>query len=181
MRHIITDIVRAIEPIDALEHRHRRETLDWIDAGHPLFRVAKPATPPTHLVSYFLLCDVSERKVLLVDHIDAGLWLPSGGHVEPEEHPRETVRREVAEELGIAASFLSDDPLFITVTDTTGVSAGHTDVSLWYALRGDSTEELRFDPGEFHTVRWFPIDALPLDRSDPHLARFVAKLSRRFA
>ena len=101
MRHIITDIVRSIEPIDALEQRHRRETLDWIDAGHPLFRVAKPATPPTHLVSYFLLCDVSERKVLLVDHIDAGLWLPSGGHVEPEEHPRETVRREVAEELFI--------------------------------------------------------------------------------
>lgn len=177
MRHIITDIVRSIEPLDALEHRHQHETLGWIGAGHPLFRVAKPATPPMHLVSYFLLCDVSARKVLLVDHIDARLWLPSGGHVEPEEHPRETVRREVAEELGITASFLSDDPLFITVTETTGTSAGHIDVSLWYALRGDSTAELRYDVGEFHTVRWFGLDELPLDRTDPHLARFVAKLS----
>ncbi|MEU4312510.1 NUDIX domain-containing protein [Nocardia sp. NPDC024068] len=33
--------------------------------------------------------------------IKAGLWLPPGGHVEPDEHPARTACREVAEELGI--------------------------------------------------------------------------------
>ncbi|MEE3919135.1 NUDIX domain-containing protein [Micromonospora sp. BRA006-A] len=31
------------------------------------------------------------------------MWLPSGGHVEPGEHPADTVRRELREELGVAA------------------------------------------------------------------------------
>lgn len=33
-----------------------------------------------------------------------------------------------------------------------------------------------FDPEEFYGVAWFALDALPLNRTDPHLARFVAKL-----
>ncbi|MFI5343447.1 MAG: NUDIX domain-containing protein [Chlamydiales bacterium] len=37
----------------------------------------------------------------LVDHKKANLWLPAGGHVEPNEHPRETVKREILEELSI--------------------------------------------------------------------------------
>ncbi len=47
-----------------------------------------------------------QQKLLLVDHKKAGLWLPSGGHVEIDEHPQTTVQREVREELGIEATFL---------------------------------------------------------------------------
>ena len=43
----------------------------------------KPDVPPKHLVSYFALVDERRGKLLLVDHKLAGLWLPSGGHVEP--------------------------------------------------------------------------------------------------
>ena len=58
---------------------------------------------------------VTDGGVLLVNHINAGLWLPPGGHVEPDEHPAQTASREALEELGIAerpASFgdLADDP-----------------------------------------------------------------------
>lgn len=45
------------------------------------------------------------KKVLLMDHKKAELWLPPGGHVEPGENPRETVRREAKEKLGIDAEF----------------------------------------------------------------------------
>lgn len=172
----IEELLLALRPIDGLEEEQIAETLAWARSGEPLFRVAKPATPPKHLVSYFVLIDPSNRKMLLVDHINAGLWLPTGGHVEPEEHPRQTVCREVVEELGIEACFLVDQPLFLTVTVTVGNTPGHTDVTLWYLLRGDSTQPLDYDKGEFRGIAWFPIDALPLERSDPQLGRFAAKL-----
>lgn len=176
MRQIIADLVRSISPYDPLETDHLRQTLAWIESGAPLFRIQKPATPPQHLVAYFALLDPTQNKLLLVDHKNAGLWLPSGGHVEMNEHPHTTVVREAHEELGLAAHFLWNDPLFLTVTETVGGKTVHIDVSLWYVLVGDCTVPLAYDPAEFYGIAWFPLDGLPLTRSDPHLARFAAKL-----
>jgi 8-oxo-dGTP pyrophosphatase MutT (NUDIX family) len=166
--------ILSIVPFDDLEHTHRDDALAWIRQGNDLFRVAKPATPPKHLVSYFVLLDGAH--VLLVDHIKAQLWLPTGGHVEPGEHPKATVQRETREELGITADFAHDDPVMLTVTRTVGLTAGHIDVSLWYALKGDRAKPLTFDTHEFHTVRWFHRDDIPFSRSDPHMRRFIQKL-----
>jgi 8-oxo-dGTP pyrophosphatase MutT (NUDIX family) len=176
LRALIADIVRAIRPYDALEQEHLAMTIAWLESGAPFCRVAKPATPPQHLVSYFVLADLAASSVLLVDHKKAGLWLPSGGHVEPGEHPDATVRRELWEELRLPAHFLFPQPIFLTVTQTVGSHAGHTDVSLWYVLRGDSQQALQFDRDEFQQVAWFSIAGLPLERSDPHMGRFAAKL-----
>lgn len=176
MRSIIAEYIRAIQPYDELEQEHITATLGWIASGAPLFRIAKPDLPPQHLVSYFALVDAAAHKLLLVDHRKAGLWLPSGGHVEPDEDPAATVEREVLEELGIPAIFRFAAPLFLTVTQTVGTSAGHTDVSLWYVLRGDATTPLAFDAEEFYGVQWFAFETIPFDRADPHLRRFIAKL-----
>lgn len=180
MRDVVTALVRSIRPCDEIEERHRLETLAWIASGAPLFRLRSPATPPRHLVSYFALVDPTARRVLLVDHRKAGLWLPSGGHVEEDEHPRTTVEREAEEELGISAVFLFPEPLFLTVTETVGSTAGHVDVSLWYVLRGDCQKTLTFDAEEFHRVEWFPLEGLPT-RADPHLGRFARKLAARLS
>ncbi len=180
MRDRIAEIVAAIEPVDDLKREHRDSTLEWIRSGAPIFRTKKPDVPPRHLVSYFALVDGRRSKLLLVDHKLAGLWLPSGGHVEPDEDPRATVVRELSEELGLAADFMRPDPLFITVTRVGG-DGGHTDVSLWYLLRGDSSRAIEFDRGEFHSVRWFGFDEIPFERSDPHMRRFVAKMRASLA
>jgi 8-oxo-dGTP diphosphatase len=167
--------VAAIEPLDALEREHQMDALAWIDSGAELCRLRKPATPPVHLVSYFAVVDGSH--LLLVDHKNAQLWLPSGGHVEPGEHPRETVRREVAEELGLHLECAISAPLMLTCSTTVGLTAGHTDVSLWYVLPGDRTQPVNYDADEFHGVRWFGFSDAPLERSDPHLERFLCKLT----
>ena len=174
LRAAIRAEIEAIRPLDAVEAAHRSEALAWVDSGAELCRLAKPATPPRHLVSYFVLVD--GPHLLLVDHRNALRWLPTGGHVEPGEHPRDTVLRELQEELGIAAENDVASPLFITCTETVGHTAGHWDVSLWYVLNASSTQPLRHDDSEFAGVHWFHRDALPLDRTDPHLARFAAKL-----
>lgn len=99
MRSQIRDELMAIKPLDDLEREHLLDALAWVDSGAELFRVAKPATPPKHLVSYFAIVD--DDHILLVDHKNAQLWLPAGGHVEYGEHPRLTVVRELEEELEI--------------------------------------------------------------------------------
>ena len=175
LRDAIRAEIAGIAPLDTLERSHIDEVLAWIDSGAELCRTAKPATPPEHLVSYFACVDGDH--ILLVDHRNARLWLPTGGHVEPGEHPRRTVAREALEELGIAAEFLREAPLMITRTGTVGLTAGHTDISLWYLLSGDRTKPLAFDEGEFRSVRWFRFTDVPLDRSDPHMERFLRKLA----
>ncbi len=177
MRAAIREEVERIVPLDQLEQASKSEVLSWIDSGIEICRLGKPATPPMHLVAYFAFVD--HEYILLVDHINAGLWLPTGGHVEPGEHPRATVVREAKEELSINAKFLTRGALFLTVTETLGRTAGHTDVSIWYTLRGDRSSQLVFDNSEFHSIRWFHKDEIPLARADKHMDRFLKKLYRQ--
>ncbi|MDP3935606.1 MAG: NUDIX hydrolase [Alphaproteobacteria bacterium] len=87
----------------------------------------------------------------------------NGGHVEIDEDPKETVKRECVEALNCEAEFYFKDPIFITSTATVGLTAGHTDVSLWY-----DQEHYEFDRGEFNDIRWFGLDEIPCEKSNPH-------------
>lgn len=177
----IRDIIALLNPTDDLEKAHINDALGWIDTTSNIFRIKKPDVPPKHLVSYFVLVDQKHQSVLLCDHIKAQLWLPSGGHVEKGENPADTVRRECIEELGIQAQFIdkNERPLFITVTQTVGLTAGHTDVSLWYVIEGNKFEYIHFDRREFNDIEWFTFgEILESDPTifDPHMQRFTRKL-----
>ena len=182
---VVTQIQRevaGIQPFDPLEAAHRADSLEWIANSTNIFRIAKPDKPPKHLVSYFVVIDPEHRSLLLGDHIKAQLWLPTGGHVELNEDPRQTVVREAQEELHLSAVFLRNNqhPFFITVTETVGLTAGHTDVSLWYLLRGDVHGQLDFDRSEFTDMAWFTFAEILQSHPaifDPHMQRFTRKLS----
>ncbi len=173
LRDRIAALIGGLSPVDAQEAADQQRALDWIASGAPLFRTRAPATPPMHLVSYFPVLDGAH--ILLVDHRKAGLWLPPGGHVDPKEHPADTVARECIEELGMPAQFLQPAPQFLTITRTRSEPGGHWDVSLWYTLQGDRHAVLNHDTGEFHGIRWFAVDQAPRDRVEPNLHRFLRK------
>ena len=175
MRTRVRQEIASIEPHDAVEAMHIADALAWVDSGAELFRIAKPSTPPKHLVAYFAVVD--EGHILLVDHKNAQLWLPPGGHVEPHEHPKQTVVREMQEELGFEPAHEVQAPLMITCTTTVGLTAGHVDVSLWYVVHAQRGQKINFDETEFNAVTWFKFGQVPLHRSDPHLGRFIAKLN----
>ncbi len=181
----IRTIVEHIEPLDALERATIAKVLAWIDGGAELFRRVKPDVPNQHLVSYFVLVDGKRSQVLLVNHRKAGLWLPTGGHVELDEDPHETVKREFAEELGLRAASeasIGSLPLMITTNVTNG-DGRHTDVCLWYVVAGDVNMELDPDPGEFIGHRWWTFDevlAADIGGLDPATHRFLRKLQGRF-
>jgi 8-oxo-dGTP diphosphatase len=180
----IHGLIAQVVPVDAVEEEHRRQVLAWLDSTGDIFRRISPGTPDPHLVSYFLLIDHHEDAILLVDHRKAGLWLPTGGHVEPGEHPVATVRREAREELGLEAEFspvTGDRPMFVTVTETSPGGGRHTDVSLWYVLTGGTGQPMTPDLGEFRAARWWT--RAQLGRADPalfdpHLTRMLGKFDR---
>jgi 8-oxo-dGTP pyrophosphatase MutT (NUDIX family) len=180
-RTTIYKLVGSIRPFDQRESHDLAEALSWIGSDAPLFRVQKPDVPPRHLVSYFVPVDMESGTLLLLDHMKAGLWLPPGGHVEPDEHPRETVWREMLEELFAPADFSTPAgqlPLFLTATTTRG-QGEHVDVSLWYAVSLSSRSELAYDAREFSGYRWLTFDevlALPIETLDPQMHRFTRKL-----
>jgi 8-oxo-dGTP diphosphatase len=179
---VVHNMISGIEPWDELEEQHQLDTLRWLESTDDVFRREKPATPDRHLVSYVVLVD-AEGSTLLVDHINAGLWLPPGGHVDSDENPAQTARREAQEELGVTRlpTEHATQPAFVTVTRTVGQDDGHLDVSLWFAFVGQRDMPLKPDPAEIREVRWWsPADVLAEDpgRFDPHYGRFIMKTAR---
>ncbi len=178
MRSQIRSQVQNICPASAEERVQWMDALAWIDSGAPLFRTAKPATPLKHLVAYFPVVDADH--ILLVDHKNARRWLPTGGHVEVDEDPRNTVVREIREELGLHVSADQvEEPLLVTVTQTVGLTRGHVDVSLWYPVHISRSTPLIFDASEFNEARWFHHEEAKQLLGDPNLGMFLAKLRAR--
>jgi 8-oxo-dGTP pyrophosphatase MutT (NUDIX family) len=182
-RASLTGTLDRIRPLDSLEAAHRDFALDWAGSGAPLYRTRKPAIPPVHLVSYFVMTDSERCQLLLVDHRAAGLWLPPGGHVDPADSgPWETVRRECQEELRVRAEPMAatgTEPFFVSVARTRGAGS-HTDVSLWYAVQASARDITDYDHREFERIGWFTprqILAMPADIMDPHLHRGSGKLA----
>ena len=172
----VRELIRALSPGDLQERDDLAAAGAWVDSGLPLYRIGGAASPPRHLVSYFVVFDPAEGRLLLGDHRKSGLWLPPGGHVEPGEHPWETVVREAEEELRIVAEPWRREPLMLTITETVGATARHTDVSFWYVIAASSGRSVDCDANEYVSVRWFGLDELPSDRMEPNLPRFVVKL-----
>jgi 8-oxo-dGTP pyrophosphatase MutT (NUDIX family) len=89
---------------------------------------------------------VEGDRTLLHWHLKNQMWLPPGGHVDPDEDPVQAVLREVLEETGIQAEIVVDamplpfaepqqlpPPLTILVEDI--AEGPHQHIDLIYVLR----------------------------------------------
>ncbi|WP_132058399.1 NUDIX hydrolase [Halorussus amylolyticus] len=52
---------------------------------------------------------VNDGALALHHHEGLDMWLPPGGHVDRDERPRETARREVREEIGLDVTLLEPE------------------------------------------------------------------------
>lgn len=182
-RSELLTLIAGLSPWDDQERSDLEFINDWISSGAPLYRTRKPNEPDTHLVSYFVVTDPEHQALLLVEHIGAGgLLLPTGGHVEPQEHPWAAVERECPEELFIEAMPLPQTgpaPFFATTAVTRGPGR-HIDVSLWFSVSARPEEVTSYDPAEFRSIRWMTAGDIlqtPLDLLDPNLHRATRKLT----
>jgi 8-oxo-dGTP pyrophosphatase MutT (NUDIX family) len=115
---------------------------------------------------------VHDNRVLLHPHKKLGLWLPPGGHIEPNELPDEAAIREVEEESGLIVELVGphgvevDDPAAprqlirpegIQLED---ISPGHQHIDLIYFARptGATPGVL---PDLIDDMRWIGEDDFP--------------------
>jgi 8-oxo-dGTP diphosphatase len=47
--------------------------------------------------------------------------------------------------------------------------------AIWYVLKVDPNRILNYDKEEFHQIRWFSLDEIPFEKTDPHMKRFIKK------
>jgi 8-oxo-dGTP diphosphatase len=170
-------IIAAIAPCDAIEAGHQADALGWLRSGAGIYRLAKPDVPPKHLVVYAAIVDPAAGQLFLIRHRKARLWLPTGGHVDPGEHPFDAAKRELLEETGRRFPALSTHPLMISVDETVGDAVQpHTDAALWYTFRAHCAECLNIDPAEADGGAWFGIADLAHAQCGPQVARFMGKI-----
>ncbi len=55
-----------------------------------------------------------ENQMLLIHHKKLDLWLPPGGHIDPNETPDEAILREIDEETGLKVILLNQSQIIPT-------------------------------------------------------------------
>lgn len=120
---------------------------------------------------------VSEDRVLLHWHRKNRLWLPFGGHIEPNEDPVQAVLREIEEESGLRAEVIGPandfgienlpvlpPPVTILVEPTTDGVTVHQHIDLIYFCRAAGPLDslaVETDP----TIRW--VTEQELEQNEP--------------
>lgn len=113
---------------------------------------------------------VHDGRVLLHRHGKLGMWLPPGGHIEPNELPDDAAVREVEEETGVRAELVGHRalelpyprqlvvPAGIQVED---IGPGHQHIDLVYFARPvPGGEQIAPECARRDGAGWYPLDAL---------------------
>jgi 8-oxo-dGTP pyrophosphatase MutT (NUDIX family) len=160
----------ARQPID------QREALSLQRIHDELQRLSRPfdeAADPVHVTASAVV--TGPRGVVLHRHKRLGIWIQPGGHVEPGESLLEAALRETAEETGLVAEPVADDPVHF---DVHPAPKGHEHLDVRFLLRAEG--EPRPPEGESPDVGWFswPDAAATTDDALAPLLRHLA-LGRR--
>lgn len=108
-----------------------------------------------HICSFFLPVNKQTGSIYLVHHIKADDWIPPGGHIDKNELPINTVRREFKEELDHQ---LTDEKIELFDLSIKKINRPHQNClahyDIWYLVY---IEKLPFNflRKEFYDAGWF--------------------------
>lgn len=106
---------------------------------------------------------VHQNAVLLLRHAKLQMWLPPGGHIEPNELPDEAAVREVREEAGIEVRLIGERALPVAEPrqlliprgiQVERIAPGHEHIDLVYFAVPVGSTRLRSN-SESTKIGWF--------------------------
>jgi ADP-ribose pyrophosphatase YjhB (NUDIX family) len=113
---------------------------------------------------------VHDERVLLHYHRKLSMWLPPGGHIEPNELPDEAALREVAEETGVRAVLIGEQALSLHYprqlvrpagVQLEDIAPGHQHIDLvYFAVPADGGEVLAAEDLCEPGTGWYALDEL---------------------
>ncbi|RMH02198.1 MAG: NUDIX domain-containing protein [Planctomycetota bacterium] len=169
--------LRAYHGVDETEEEHRRRILAAVEAD-PAFWHRE--TLPGHVTGSAFVAAPALDALLLVHHRRLDRWLQPGGHDEGERDPARTALREVGEETGLRAyAFFGAPALFdldVHRIPAAGAMPAHDHLDVRFLLVADPSQELRPDPREARTARWFPLAAAAAALGEEGGLRAVRKI-----
>jgi 8-oxo-dGTP pyrophosphatase MutT (NUDIX family) len=136
---------------------------------------------------------VHDGATALHEHDKLGMWLPPGGHVDRDELPHVTARREVSEELGLDIDLVAPESEITSPTvasiprpqhfllediDVCEGEVGHQHVDFIYYGRAEN-REVTPAAGEQPAADWEWFTANALDRRAGDLPADVVEIGQR--
>lgn len=122
-------------------------------------KLIKSENVKSHFCSFFVPINKKTKSIYLVHHIKAQDWIPPGGHIEKNEHPIATVKREFEEELSHRLTNevieLFDGTIKDIKINPRNPCWVHYD--LLYLVYVEKLP-FKFDKGEFYNAGWFTFD-----------------------
>jgi 8-oxo-dGTP pyrophosphatase MutT (NUDIX family) len=132
------------------------------------------------------------ERVILIHHKKLNQWLPFGGHIEKDEIPDDTLRREAEEELGVKIEFIHypqprrgnqrkyASPFY---QNKHRISEEHAHYCLFYLCKLKSGEIIKPNLAEMKEYRWIGEEDLarldpPLDEGGIATCREALRLAR---
>ncbi|WP_102193124.1 NUDIX hydrolase [Microbacterium aurantiacum] len=174
----MSTLVRDFTPRDAVEQAAQEDFASFFVHGDsPMSRTSGP----DHATASCVVFDPALRQTLLVFHGKGRFWVQPGGHLEEgDESIAAGALRELHEETGIRLDAVADASLAYdldhhSLSSSFGRCASHLDVGI--AVIVDRDAEITVSD-ESEDVRWWPVDALPVELAGGVQRRIQALLAR---
>lgn len=131
----------------------------------------------SHFCAFFTPVFRRDNKIFIGHHIKSDSWLSPGGHIDKDETPIQTVRRECEEELGFTIKTEKIE-LFSAVYFPIKNRPGCTDhFDFWYLIYFESQIPFIYERKEFHDAGWFTIEEALKKKSLPEFRNELGQLS----
>jgi 8-oxo-dGTP diphosphatase len=115
----------------------------------------------------------NEDKVLLIHHAKSGLWLPLGGHIDPNETPDSALIREIKEEIGLEVELLNQNPIPLKGNIEKNLAVpfycnvhpvgDHHHSCFFYICKALNPEDLKLEEGKILDYKWLTKEELKQD------------------
>lgn len=118
-------------------------------------RLTKEEGAKKHICAFFLPINFLTSSIYLVHHIKADDWIPPGGHINKNELPIDTVKREFKEELSYK---LINEKISLFDLSIKKINRPHQNClvhyDIWYLVYIDKLS-FNFLRKEFYDAGWF--------------------------
>lgn len=141
-----------------------------------------------HFCVYFAAYDRECQQVFIGHHKKSGLWLFNGGHIDKNETPDQTLKREIAEEWGLDIDLQTTaDPKLITITRIKNKhrpTKCKTHYDIWYFV---PVSKHNFFPNqdnldnEFYITGWKSIEQARDVVTDPSNLKALVEFEKIFS